>query len=368
MVFSSGNMSRIKLDMRGGQLKGQGTYGCVFQPALRCRRKKPIDPSKVGKITSPIDAENELEIAKYLQTIPDATLYTVVAESDSCTPLVSAKQTDPDLDECRFTEDNALQKSVQLIMPWGGVPLNQLNLNPRTFDFFQFTEDLLAIGAFLVLNDICHFDIWGQNLLFDRKNKPRLIDFGFAFRPSEIDKFVLINRWREIGFDHNTETPEVTVMMGILDGISPSTTAQKLQFAKPAVQLLATLCNVNRSEWAADLVRWSNESQSFQQGDWESCWKLYWPGFDAWEIGAVLLDMLEAQVANHTFYTSRAWSERRSDTQTLLRGLCRAHPAYRMDAVEALHFWTNGKHSLVAAGSAGSDWVSQKKTVRPRPA
>jgi len=358
-------MSRTKLDMLGGRIKGQGTYGCVFQPALRCRNNKKIAQSKVGKITSREDATNELDIAIYMKSLPDFNEYAIIPESEPCIPLIQERQTENDLDECDFIEDNKLQDSIQLIMPWGGVPLDRINLDPRSFDFFQFAEDLLATGAFLVLNDICHFDIWGQNLLFNRDNKPRLIDFGFAFRPSKLDATDIKNRWREIGFDHNTETPEVTMMMGIHDGISPSTAAQKLQFAKPAVILLATLCNVSPSEWATDLVQWSNESQSFQQHNWLNCWKLYWPGFDAWAIGAVLLDILEIQISNRSFTTSSKWIERRDTVKTVLRGLCRANPVHRLDAVEALNILTNGMHPLVAAGSAGSEWVSEKAARRP---
>ena len=57
--------------MLGGRIRGQGTYGCIFQPALKCRgnKIKNSNASMVGKITSKQDAKNELEIAKILGSI-----------------------------------------------------------------------------------------------------------------------------------------------------------------------------------------------------------------------------------------------------------------------------------------------------------
>jgi len=357
--------------MKGGRIRGQGTYGCVFQPALLCRgvgegvKKVLADPTKVGKITSVEDAENELAIARYLVKLPDASKYTVFAEPQECVPRARSKQEDPDIRLCEFTKDMDLQTTTQIMMPWGGTPMNRINLNPPSFDFFRFMEETLAAGAFLTLNDICHMDIGGHNLLFHNDRVPRIIDFGFAFRPSTLELSDLKSRWRIIAYDHDTETPEVTLMLGAFKGIPPSTVIQRLQRAKPAVQRLVSLCDVVPSEWATDLNQWAKESQSFQQNDWLSCWKLYWPGFDAWALSTVLLEILEIQMAIPSFIQSSIWKERGETVKSVLKHLCGGHPAFRKDAVEALHMFTNGSHPLVSAGSAGSDWISEKNAKRP---
>jgi hypothetical protein len=46
--------------MEGGRLIGEGTYGCVFQPPLLCK-KKQIPKSKVGKLTLQEDMNREIE-------------------------------------------------------------------------------------------------------------------------------------------------------------------------------------------------------------------------------------------------------------------------------------------------------------------
>ena len=83
--------------MKGGFLRGQGTYGCVFQPALLCRgSKNPTDSNKVGKITSYEDAKNEIKIGNYLSSINDYEKYVIPAETGSCIPRVKSKQVDKD--------------------------------------------------------------------------------------------------------------------------------------------------------------------------------------------------------------------------------------------------------------------------------
>ena len=350
--------------MKGGRLRGQGTYGCVFQPALLCKGIQ-ADKQKVGKITAPIDAKNELEIAKYLSTIPAAVKYTIVAETQSCEPVERKKQVDPDVNACLFSSGEDLQNTVQLIMPFGGVPLDRINLNPRAFDFFRFAENLLEIGAFLILNDVCHMDIWGQNFLFNRETKPKLIDFGFAFRPSKLKQADLKSRWRVVATDHDTETPEVTLMLGKFKHDSTSQLIFDMERKKPAVQRLAVLCDVLPSTWSAQLKQWSEESKSFQQNNWLSCWKLYWPGFDAWGIGAVLLSVLEIQMTSPEFVKSAAWTTRGNTMKSVLRGICHGNPVYRMDAVEALSVLTNGSHPLVANDGSGASWLAAKKAQRP---
>jgi hypothetical protein len=353
--------------MKGGQIRGQGTYGCVFQPALLCRgiNKSIGNSGKVGKITSKEDGKNELEIASYVHTIPGSSNYTVIADPKSCTPRARSKQKDKDIRMCDFSKDTPLEKTIQIVMPWGGIPLNQINMNPNSFDFFKFIEHILAIGTFLVLNDLCHMDLWGQNLLFDKENKPRVIDFGFAFRPSKLEIDDLKMRWRVIATDHDTETPEVTLMLGAFKRIHPMSLIKDLEHSKPAVQRLATLCDVLPSEWAAQVKQWSEDSQSFQQGDWLNCWKLYWPGFDAWAIGTILLEILELQMTIPAFVYSEKWTNKGSIVKKVLRGLCCGHPAFRIDAVEALNIFTDGSHSLVSAGSSGSEWISEKIRHRP---
>jgi serine/threonine protein kinase len=352
--------------MLGGRILGKGTYGCIYQPILKCRKKRgkdvqhTSDSSLVGKITSKNDAQNELAVAKLLKKLPDSSNYTIISELDSCIPRAKSRQDDKDINHCDYLEKNKLEDSIQLLMPWGGYPLSRINLDPHFFNYLRFCEEILACGAFLVTNNLCHFDIWGQNFLFDKQNKPKLIDFGFTFQPSALTIDHLKARWRVYAFDHDTETPEVTLMLGTHANAPLQELIHGMEKEKPAVQRLAALCNVNPSEWSSDLLEWTKNSTSFQQHDWLRCWKVYWPGFDAWSIGAVLLQVLEIQMSISSFVESTGWKSKSSKIKAVLKGLTRANPIYRLDAAEALSLLTDGSHPLISSGSAGSVWISEK--------
>ena len=364
--------------MIGGSLKGYGTYGCVFQPALLCRgSKNPTDTNKVGKVTGYIDAKNELKIAKYLDTLPESKKYTIYPEPSSCVPRAKSKQVDEDIDDCPFLETTNLKQSVQLIMPLGGEPLSRINLNPSGFNFFKFMEHILSIGTFLLINDVCHFDVWGQNFLFDNQYKPKLIDFGFAFRPSKLVSSDLSLRWRDIGFDHDTETPEVTLMLVSHQKGSIADAIESMKNEKPVLQILSSVCGLSLDVWSHHLKKWTHESQSFQQQNWLNCWKTYWPGFDAWSMGAMFCKILEIQLRFPEFQQSEMWKTKGELIKRVLLGMCHAHPAQRLDAAEALNYLSQGKHPLISKpdvsdvsdGSENTsdnayDWIQEKKTGR----
>lgn len=352
--------------MLGGRIRGEGTYGCVFQPALKCRGKKNNNTniSTVGKITSKLDAKNELKITKLLHKIQGASDYVILPEEETCIPRSKRKQTDPDVEKCGILNTMDITNTIQLSMPWGGYPLTSIDLNPYTFNYIRFVEEILACGAFFLIHDLCHFDLHGNNILFNRQYTPRLIDFGFTFQGSKLTIEDLTSRWRVMSTDHDTETPEVTLMLGSHQNIPVNSIIQALVNEKPALHRLQVLCNVDPNEWSSELYQWTLDSQSFHRNDWLNCWKIYWPGFDAWSIGTVLLEVLEIQESVPAFTTSNAWKEKGPIIKKILTGLCRSHPAYRIDAAEALNLLTEGKHPLISSGSAGSEWILSKQKHR----
>ena len=368
--------------MLGGALKGYGTYGCVFQPALLCRgSKNPTDLNKVGKVTGYVDAKNEIKIAKYLQTLANSNKYTIYPEASSCVPRAKSKQVDEDIDDCPFLEKTDLRHSIQLVMPLGGEPLSRINLNPSGFNFLKFMENILSIGTFLIVNDICHFDVWGQNFLFDKQNAAKLIDFGFAFRPSKLESSDLSLRWREIGYDHDTETPELTLMLVSHQKGNIADAIESMKREKPVLQVLSTVCGLSLDIWGQHLKKWTQDSQSFQQHNWLNCWKTYWPGFDSWSMGAIFAKILEIQLRFPEFQQSQMWKTKGNLIKRILVSMCHAHPAYRIDAAEALYYLSEGKHPLVSKPSDVSDvadvsdvsesisdnayeWIQEKKAGR----
>jgi hypothetical protein len=149
---------------------------------------------------------------------------------------------------------------------------------------------------------------------------------------------------------------------------------------KPVIHLLESICGVSPEKWTEELSIWIKTSQSFQQRNWLNCWKTYWPGFDAWGIGAILLSILDVQLRFPTFKNSEQWKTKGPLILLILSNLCRGHPAYRIDAAEALSAYTNKTHPLIANKStdvvvsdvsdntdaplSGYEWIQQKQAVR----
>jgi serine/threonine protein kinase len=349
--------------MKGGSLEGDGRYGCVFKPALQCKKKTGNKKTNIGKLTDPLDAFNELAIAKYLNSIPDSKKYTVFAREESCIPEEYKKQEEQELSECHIIQSGSLDKSIQLFMPWGGIPISKLNIHPSTFSFFVFFEKILEAGAFLVLHKLCHFDISIQNILINSQNTPRFIDFGFSFLSSQLQTSDLKNLYREFTYDHDVESPEITLLLAARKGIPTETSIQGLQREKPAVQRLAVFCGLPTTTWANDLREWSSQSTLFNSHDWLSLFQRYWSGIDSWSLGAVLLVLLETQMQFPQFLNSQEWKEKGYLIQTVLQHICHGNPRKRFDIAEALHLFTNGAHPFFSS-TVGSSWISEKKKIR----
>jgi hypothetical protein len=75
---------------------------------------------------------------------------------------------------------------------------------------------------------------------------------------------------------------------------------------------------------------------------------------------------VEIQMAIPEFSRSSKWMTQSSKIKKVLIGLTRANPIDRLDAAEALSLLTDGVHPLISSGSAGSDWVLEKKSQRPQ--
>ena len=84
--------------MEGGKLIGQGTYGCIFDPPLVCK-KKQFTKGDIGKLTTSDDLEREKNAYKILQSIEESKNYFILPDA-SCSPRIVDNQVDRDIDKC----------------------------------------------------------------------------------------------------------------------------------------------------------------------------------------------------------------------------------------------------------------------------
>lgn len=365
--------------MEGGRLLGQGSYGCVFSPPLLCSGKS--QKRELGKITKKDDAEKEIAVANKLRQMPLVGNYFLLPYPESCIPKELADQKDKELQLCAplVREENPLEWSdtTQIFEPYGGNQpfysiLNSKDLHPSRFDFYHFMQHLLEAGALLVKAGVSHFDLHPNNLLVDEKGVVRILDFGQAFVSKSITDEVPEERWKELYFGieaantrpHdvilNAEPPEVSIMNGIRHQVSASNAILYTVAGKPIFTDIERYLGISKRKSQGELQRFWETSEAAKQGDWTKMYQLYWPGFDAWSIGAILLIVLKTQLTWPQF-TEGAWKQKKTSVLQALRGLLHASPRDRLDCMEALVVFDPGNLWIE---KFGQDWLAKREKQR----
>jgi len=350
--------------MQGGTLIGQGTFGCVFDPPMKCKegKQKTRKGMGVGKIGKPIDAEAELAAAKSLGGIEDSSMYFVLADPNSvCTPVVSKKD---GANKCKVVQRYGMKDMVSFVMPYGGITIfNQFNAVKRgatTFPFRACITRLLECGAVLALHGYVHYDISPKNILFDEKTSlPRLIDFGMSFSSRNITLDVIQERWKVYSPGYDVEPPEVSILTGLKKGVPLSQTVRDTIKEKGALQSASIHAGLPIKNQIHSFVEFWNSSKSMKEQDLVSFFKYYWPAFDAWSIGYVILVLFR-----HYIQVSHVQDDPATfmSVKEILRGLLCMSPRTRIDCVEALAKFE--PMSTLLTSQAGQKWMREREQVR----
>lgn len=171
---------------------GQGTYGCVHKPSLKCKNKPRLNyTNKVSKILRNSDAKKELGE------------YRRVTKADKKRDFYLGKPVACKFDEASDSNLTAIQKctignSVMrdldryelLVMEDGGINLLTYTDKMRSWAKSEMSEEncekflLEALRLFAGLqmfleNDLIHYDLKPQNIVYnERTNRINFIDFG----------------------------------------------------------------------------------------------------------------------------------------------------------------------------------------------
>lgn len=170
----------------GGRLLGAGSYGCTFSPAPRCadgtEYKTVGGLPAVGKLAFRDDGE--LPIGQAIMKLPLASNYFALP-SKTCRPALPLN----DPDTCELLEDTDGSYVTMLIMPDGGATMDHYLHRPTAVadNFVQIFKHLLE--GMIIYQDAgyIHNDIHSANVLVDKHNVARYIDFGRAYRPATIN-------------------------------------------------------------------------------------------------------------------------------------------------------------------------------------
>ena len=181
-------------NLYGGALLDEGGYGCVFHPALNNKG----EDMKTDKLVSKLQrfdqsAINELEISKIVSNIEGfKNHYAPVIKYSNVN--ISKIKTD-NLKNFSLISNEKINKLINMKMEYvnGIAFINYLIENKDNNKFInsiiQSYIHLLKGFNILLNNNIVHFDVKGDNILFaEDKELPIIIDFGLS-----IDFNILLN-------------------------------------------------------------------------------------------------------------------------------------------------------------------------------
>lgn len=197
-------MSHNEGALSGGALIGMGSFGCVFNPSLRCPGEKSGQKEVVSKVFFTKDGKKELrdefKISSLIKSIKGYEKWAEVWFK-KCKPSEYHKiyEDDPEIEDC--LEENNIDKhdfnNIRMMMQghYGGLTFADHVTRQFTRSIFssakEFTKEFMKIMKSmkplfigikeLYKHEIGHNDIKNENIVIDSKGC-RLIDFGFASR------------------------------------------------------------------------------------------------------------------------------------------------------------------------------------------
>jgi len=357
--------------MEGGKqeikLLGQGHYGCVWDSPLLCEDaiKNKTEKDMVGKLAQKVDATNEILASKILSDIKNATDYFVLANVDSyCENIVPLEKqiNKKELNRCEPIQKHKSGNVVHYTMPFGGISIiRYVESEISAFPVRKIVTHILEGSALMVLNGFVHYDIHLGNILIDSTDfKARFIDFGFSFSSNNITNDTLDERWKRYDPSYIAEPPEITVITGLRRNYSLKTVVKEVIKGKYLLKDAENKLGLSRYKQLSDFMKFWKTSRVCKNQNWLDFFRIYWPAFDAWGVGFIILYIYSK--ASYIKDVSPDWPILLTQLKEVLKGLLRMDPKNRLDCVEALHLFSPSSH--VVSSSSGKAWLEKKQAVR----
>jgi hypothetical protein len=349
-------------DQTGGYLYDEGTYGCVFTPSLLCVNEKGAGieedgkPARLDKLMGQEEAEKEYRIALVVQQIPLWRQYMSVPDS-ICTPAPLSKQTDPSIGECKLVGKAPLGKMRLLRLTFAGLPLSQMKLNIATFSFYDFMVHLLEGVSLLSLFGIVHRDLHLGNVLVDRANVPRIIDFNLAVSVGNLEA-AASHMHHMYAPDLLQVSPDWCLVNAVARGKDGSRTIDDMFRRNTFYKILQSLLGTSETEQREALQTFYEKSRSMQSGNVELWFRSYWPKIDSWGVGMLLAYVLSKLLLWPTFQ-STDYRTHKSMILNVIRRLTSFNPLERIDSIQALAILNPDSYVLRKYGSAWLDKVGR---------
>jgi len=178
-------------NQKGGALISEGGYGCIFYPSIKTKENYKY-VSKIQK--NNFDSRNEAYIGNILNDVPSY-LNHFVPVMDSYDINVK-KIDDDDIEKCtifmKYKDTPFINMKIRYV---NGKNFLDYIVNNKSSSF-NFTKllvnsynHLLNTLDIMVNLKIVHYDLKGNNIMFDSSNQlPLILDFGLSIKMDEIKK------------------------------------------------------------------------------------------------------------------------------------------------------------------------------------
>jgi serine/threonine protein kinase len=210
---------------------GEGTYGCIHKPSLKCKNKNLKYNKKISKILLKKNAKKEMDEYDILSKIDKKHNY-YLGNPVLCEPAENEYNLES-IKKCETFKDDDNQNindNDLIIMNDGGINLEVFadKMHERTNSsettkimelfWIEFHRVLMGIQLFLK-NGIIHFDMKPQNIVYNETtNRINIIDFGLMRKMDEVinkamnsDNFLGVYHWSypfECNFHNKKEFDE----------------------------------------------------------------------------------------------------------------------------------------------------------------
>ena len=345
------------MNQEGGKIIGKGSYGCVFSPPLLCKNRDAISKGQLGKISAILDIKKEIQAAVDLKDKPYSEFFVLPDTNSLCVPAPLNQQVEPDIDKCEPFERISPKDMLHYEMRFGGQTVRVVSSNPQFhFSFLDFMDQILQVGAALIVNRYVHNDLHTANVLLN-KGAIQLIDFGRSFSATRITKEMLDGNWTSYGPDFTYEPPDMSLAIALHENVDLEKCIKDMHDQKLSMISLERVLGVSRRDQLLELIQFWNTSKAAQGKDWIAYWKSYWPTIDAWAIGAILIDILKSRLVSQEFVQGD-WAKHQEIIEGVIKGLLHSSPRKRLDCMEALALF-NPMHPLVTG--LGAKWLAAKR-------
>jgi len=175
--------------MPSSKVIGEGSYGCVHKPALKCKNKNyDPDPNNVSKLLIKRHADAELKEFKLIQKADKKEDF-YLGEPDSC-DVDKGEKNKTAINDCRRFDSKNINNYKLLLLKNGGADLTGIEdkfksmpenrLTARKMEEFWLDMSRILYGSKVLMDKkFVHHDLKQQNIVYnDETGRVNFIDFG----------------------------------------------------------------------------------------------------------------------------------------------------------------------------------------------